>query len=60
LKSSAVGISSLGIYLLLFPGALPVAGAEDERDEVTRLKGEGPKRCISFLSFHLQELLLEQ
>ena len=32
LKSSAVGISSLGIYLLLFPGALPVAGAEDERD----------------------------
>jgi hypothetical protein len=28
MKSSAVGISSLGIYLLLFP----VAGAEDERD----------------------------
>lgn len=27
-----LGISSLGIYLLLFPGALPVAGAEDERD----------------------------
>ncbi|KAI3773516.1 hypothetical protein L1987_48050 [Smallanthus sonchifolius] len=28
LKSSVVGISSLGIHLLLFPGALPVASAE--------------------------------